>query len=125
MNESATHQGGAQMTSRIAFRSFLFAAFFVIAAVSPAVADSSHARIIRLSYVQGDVRIAHNVSGDSLQSGNNAWEAATLNLPIRQGDAVATDNGRAEVEFESGSVCVLPETTGLGVLHLCVGEGGC
>jgi len=111
------------MTSRIAFRSLLFGAFLVLGTVGPAFADASHARIIRLSFVQGDVRITHNISGDPLQSGNNAWEAATLNLPIHQGDAVATDNGRAEVEFESGSVAFLAENTVLEFYDLSLEDG--
>src|SRR5215470_17214158 len=110
------------MTSRIAFRSILFAAFLVFAAVGSALADSSHARIIRLSYVQGDVRIAHNVNGDSLQS-QSGWEAATLNIPIHHGDAVATDNGRAEIEFESGTVAFLAENTVLEFYDLSLEDG--
>ena len=86
-------------------------------------ADSSHARIIRLSYVQGDVRIAHNVSGDPLQSGDTAWERATLNMPVHQGDAVATDNGRAEVEFESGNIAFLAENTVLQFYDLSLEDG--
>lgn len=112
------------MTSRMTFCGFLCALFLTLfAAASIASADSSHARIIRLSYVQGDVRIAHNVNGDSLQSGENAWGVATLNLPIHQGDTVATDNGRAEVEFESGSVAFLAENTVLEFYDLSLEDG--
>src|SRR5262249_51285162 len=98
------------MTSRFVLRTTLSTAILVFAAVCSAAADSSHARIIRLSYVQGDVRIAHKVNGDSLQS-ESGWEAATLNIPVHHGDAVATDNGRAEIEFESGTVAFLAENT--------------
>lgn len=111
------------MTSRIAFRSFFSAALLVFAAASSTVADTSHARIIRLSYVQGDVRIAHNISGDSLQSGENTWEAATLNIPIHQKDVLATDNGRAEIEFESGTVAFLAENTVLEFYDLSLEDG--
>jgi hypothetical protein len=112
------------MTSQRVFRlpfSLLILAFCL--AASSTFADSSHARIIRLSYVQGDVRITHNVSGDPLQSGDNAWESATLNMPIHQGDAVATDNGRAEVEFESGNVAFLAENTVLEFYDLSLEDG--
>src|SRR5438045_8849446 len=91
------------MTSKTAFRSLLsFAVFALLVSASAAKADNSHARIIRLSFVQGDVRIAHNVNGDPLQSPDNQWEVAALNLPIHQGDALATDSGRPGAEFESG-----------------------
>ena len=49
-----------------------------------AVADSSHARIIRLSLVQGDVRFARATHGDPLADSEATWETAGLNLPIRQ-----------------------------------------
>jgi len=77
----------------------------------PAAADSSHARIIRLSLVQGDVRFAREAHGDPLANSNATWETAGLNLPIRQGYVLATDKGRAEVEFENGTVAFLKENT--------------
>src|SRR5260370_760073 len=80
----------------------LLSALFVGA--RPAVADSSHARIIRLSLVQGDVRFARQTHGDPLSDSTATWETAGLNLPIRQGYVLATDNGRAEVEFENGAM---------------------
>jgi FecR protein len=77
----------------------------------PANADSSHARIIRLSLVQGDVRFARVTHGDPLRDSSAVWETAGLNLPIRQGYVLATDSGRAEVEFENGTVAHLKENT--------------
>src|SRR5882762_10559766 len=112
------------MTSKTAFRSFSsLAVFMLLVSASVANADNSHARIIRLSLVQGDVRIAHNVNGDPLQSPDNAWESASLNLPIHQGDAVATDNGRAEVEFESGNIAFLAQNTVLEFYDLSLEDG--
>ena len=112
------------MTSNTAFRSFLsFAIFTLVVSASAAKADNSHARIIRLSFVQGDVRIAHNVNGDPLQSPDNQWEVAALNLPIHQGDALATDNGRAEVEFESGNIAFLADNTVLEFYDLSLEDG--
>ena len=77
----------------------------------PAAADSSHARIIRLSLVQGDVRFARGAHGDPLADSTATWETAGLNLPIRQGYVLATDKGRAEVEFENGAMAFLKENT--------------
>src|SRR5215831_23026 len=117
---------GCPMTSQTSFRRILSLAFLLFClcfAPHPLSADTSHARIIRLSYVQGDVRVAHNVSGDSLQSGDIAWERATLNLPIHQGDAVATDSGRAEIEFESGNSAFLAENTVVEFYDLSLDDG--
>src|SRR5437773_3789493 len=103
---------GVNMTSRKLLPSILLllvSSLFVGA--HPAVADSSHARIIRLSLVQGDVRFARETHGDPLADSSATWEAAGLNLPIRQGYVLATDKGRAEVEFENGAMAFLKENT--------------
>ncbi|HEV2961204.1 MAG TPA: DUF6600 domain-containing protein [Candidatus Angelobacter sp.] len=86
---------------------FLLAAIFLFmlsALTSFAYADSQ-ARIVRLSYVEGDVQLAHQGSG---------FENATLNVPIVQGDQLrAGSSGWAEVEFEDGSTIRLSPGTAL------------
>src|SRR5258708_40005288 len=94
------------MISRNIF-GFVILALFALVFAGWLGADSSHARIIRLSLVQGDVRFARDVKGDPLTSDKATWEGATLNLPIRQGYVLATDHGRAEVAFENGEMGVL------------------
>src|SRR5215831_19965012 len=94
-----------------------------LSAVSIASADSSHARIIRLSLVTGDVRFAAQTHGDPLTDSHATWETAQLNLPIRQGYVVATDNGRAEVEFENGTLAFLKENTILQFYDLSLKDG--
>jgi hypothetical protein len=112
------------MISRTLFRSLSLSLFSLLfAAAHPAFADSSHARIIRLSLVQGDVRFARDVKGDPLADPNAAWEAAELNLPIRQGYVLATDKGRAEVEFENGAMAFLAEDTVLEFYDLSLEDG--
>jgi hypothetical protein len=90
--------------------------------VRPAAADSSHARIIRLSLVQGDVRFARGTHGDPTADSKATWETAGLNLPIRQGYVLATDKGRAEVEFENGAVAFLKENTILEFYDLSLND---
>src|SRR5580704_15524239 len=101
------------MTSRSLLRlAFLSLLATLFAGAHPALADSSHARIIRLSVVQGDVRFARDVKGDPLASDNVTWETAEPNLPIRQGYVLATDkDGRAAVEFENGAMAFLSENS--------------
>jgi len=87
-------------------------------------ADSSHARIVRLSLVQGDVRFSPEFHHDALSDTKAAWERAPLNLPIRQGYAVATDNnGRAEVEFENGAMAFLSANTLMEFYDLSLDDG--
>ena len=112
------------MLSRHSVRTASLASFFLLfAAASPSFADSSHARIIRLSLVQGQVRFASDVKGDPLASQTATWDNAELNLPIRQGYVVATDKGRAEVEFENGSMAFLSDNTVLEFYDLSLEDG--
>jgi FecR protein len=70
----------------------------------PAAAESQ-ARIVRLSDVQGAVQIDKNAG--------LGFESAFANLPVTQGTELRTrENGRAEIEFEDGSMLrVTPNTT--------------
>src|SRR5208283_4957756 len=86
----------------------LFAVLVIAAAIPQWVsADSGHARIVRLSQIQGDVRFARAFHGDPLTDTNAVWESAQLNLPIREGNVLSTGNGRAVVEFENGAMAFL------------------
>jgi hypothetical protein len=113
------------MTSGTVFRSILSFSFgfALLAGIQPAVADSSHARVIRLSLVQGDVRFTREAHGDPLADQKAQWETAQANLPIRQGYVIATDNGRAEVEFENGAMAFLNENTVLDFYDLSLEDG--
>ena len=111
------------MTRRL-LRSILVSSFALAFAAGPALAGSSHARIVRLSLVQGDVRFTRDVKGDPLTSEKANWEGAVLNLPIRQGYVLGTDHGRAEVEFENGAMAFLSENTVLEFYDLSLNDGG-
>src|SRR6187399_879143 len=51
-------------------------------------------RVARISFIQGDVQIRRDETPD--------WEVAILNLPIVEGDEIATDgNGRLEIQLNS------------------------
>src|SRR5689334_4207025 len=78
---------------------------FALCALVPFSYADSQARIVRLSYVEGDVRLAHQ--------GSIGFENATLNVPIVEGDQLrAGSDGWAEVEFEdSSTIRVSPGTT--------------
>jgi hypothetical protein len=96
---------------------------FCMGLSSDALADNSHARIVRLSLVQGDVRFAPSFRDDPLTDANAGWQTAPLNLPIRQGYVVATDNGRAEVEFENGAMAFLGANTVVEFYDLSLRDG--
>ena len=57
-------------------------------------------QIVRISYLDGDVRVARGTKGA-------AWEAAVPGLPIETGFSLAIGAGRAEIEFEDSSTVYL------------------
>jgi len=103
---------------RLAILSALIITIAIVAAMPPfAHADAvSHARIVRLSFLEGDVAYQNQSSG-------SAWERAVTNLPIREGLSLRTDAGYAEVEFESGLVVHLAGNTQLEFTELNLTDG--
>jgi hypothetical protein len=95
----------------------LIAACLLLLSPYPAQAyDYGYARVVRLSLVQGDVQMA--------RSGDSAWEKAVVNMPIEQGFTIGTNDGRAEIEFESGATARLAEKSGLRFDELALSNGG-
>ncbi len=104
---------------------FLCMAILLVCAglATTATADSSHVRIIRLSLVQGDVRFTSSFHEDPLTDPKAVWQTAPLNMPIREGSALATGTGRAEVEFENGALAFLSANTVLEFYDLSLHDG--
>jgi hypothetical protein len=77
--------------------------------------------IVRLSYVQGDVRFCR---GDGKNPDlTKPWEQAEVNVPILKGYSLATGNGRTEIEFEYGSTVYLAENSVLLFQTLTTKDG--
>lgn len=88
----------------------------LLALAIPAVADSQ-VRIVRLSSLQGDVSIDRQ-TGQGL-------EEAILNMPVTQGMSLITgSDGRAEVEFEDGTVIQAAPDSELGFRQLSLRASG-
>ena len=84
--------------------------------VGSAFSDSK-ARIVRLSYVSGDVQI------DRAQG--QGFERAVMNMPISEGMKVFTRTaGQAEVEFEDGSTVRLTTDTSVDFTELGLKDSG-
>ena len=92
--------------------SFLLFAFLGLPLATAAGAQAkteTYPQIVRLSYVQGDVRFSR---GDGRHPDlTKLWEQAEVNVPILKGYALSTGNGRAEIEFEYGSIVYLAENS--------------
>jgi hypothetical protein len=99
----------------VSFIAIVFAAALLPTAPPASAGDVSHARIVRLSYVQGDVQVAPGAE--------SAWQKAIVNTPIREGVKLATGEGRAEVEFESGAMAWISDNTVLEFPQLALDDG--
>ena len=70
-----------------------------------------YTRLARLSYIEGNVSYQHAADVD--------WSAASMNLPLEPGDRIYTGHdGRAEIEFDDGSVYRLARNTDIEILSL-------
>jgi hypothetical protein len=67
-------------------------------------------QVVRLSLVQGDVRILRGKEAKHATEGSE-WGEATTNLPVETGFSLATGKGRAEIEMEDASTVYLGENS--------------
>lgn len=105
------------MAKQTLFRTITAAAFLLFALLTPNLFADSYARIVRLSEVDGSVQIDRNTG--------KGFENAIPNMPVTQGVRLDTgDNGRAEVEFENGSVLRLADHTSVEFTQLSLTSSG-
>jgi hypothetical protein len=93
------------------------AAVTILVAAQPMHADDTApaARAVHLSYIDGQVSVS--------QGGQVIAEGATVNMPLFEGMQVsAAQDGRAEIQFEDGSVARLSPNTTI-TLSVLRGEG--
>jgi len=86
-------------------------------AATASTSQLSYPQIVRISLLQGDVRIAR---GDK----DAPWEKATTDLPLATGFNLVTGNdGRIEIEFEDASTVYLGENSVLSFNDLSTTGG--
>jgi hypothetical protein len=78
-------------------------------------------QIVRISYVEGDVRIARGA--ESEKASGATWEKATADLPLESGYNLVTGDGRAEIELEDASTFYLGENSVLSFNDLHTTDG--
>jgi hypothetical protein len=71
--------------------------------------DATYAQIVRIRYVEGDVRIARGEQHE--KPAGETWEQAVADLPLETGFSLVTGNGRAEIELEDASTLYLGENS--------------
>jgi hypothetical protein len=85
----------------------LFASLTIIIPPKLLASKGSEDREVYVASVQGDVRISRGK--DHQPDLNQPWELAQSGERVGEGYALATGSGRAEVEFENGSMVYLAE----------------
>ena len=68
------------------------------------------ARVARISFIRGEAQIR--------RAGVDEWEVATLNLPVVEGDEIATGDGRIELQFDIHTHVRLAENSYLKIATL-------
>jgi hypothetical protein len=66
-------------------------------------------QVVRVSYVEGDVRVSRGKDNEKLTHAE--WERAAVDLPLESGYSLVTGSGRAEIEFEDASTAYLAENS--------------
>jgi hypothetical protein len=83
--------------------------------------NATYAQIVRISYVEGDVRIARGEQNE--RPAGTTWEKAVADIPLETGFSLVTGAGRAEIEFEDASTLYLGENSVLSFNDLHTTSG--
>jgi hypothetical protein len=77
--------------------------------------DTTYPQIVRIRYMEGDVRIARGAAQKAQveKATGDQWEQAVANLPLETGFSLVTGAGRAELEFEDASTLYLARNSAL------------
>jgi len=97
-------------SSRPALALLAFAAS-IFPTVAAAQSTTLELENVRLSYVEGDVRLS--TDGWKADGIGRTWLRAQSGIPLAEGFDLATGTGRAEIEFENGSVLYLADNSSL------------
>ena len=81
-----------------------------IDATAPSGSNFLEPEIVRITHVEGDVRLAAPHGKGAI---GQSWVQAQPGIPLEQGDTVSTGTGRAEIELEDNSVIYLADNSTL------------
>jgi len=86
------------------------------AAQAKPISPATYPQIVRISYIEGDVRVARGARNKP--SKDTVWEKAVADLPLETGYSLVTVAGRAEIELEDASTFYLAENSVLTINDL-------
>src|SRR6202162_3250431 len=106
---------------RLGFGSILaFSALLLSVLAIKSASGQGTTQMVRLGYVEGDVRLSRG--GGNLPNLSAPWQQAESNVLIEEGFSLATGSGRAEIEFDNGSIVYLAPNSLLIVKNLSAAD---
>jgi len=98
------------------------ALFFIAPAARAQVSEpTTYPQIVRLSMVEGDVRLSRREDGE--KATGSAWAKAAVDVPLESGFSLVTGTGRAEIELEDASTIYLADNSVLTFKDLSTTSG--
>jgi FecR protein len=98
------------------------ALFFIAPAARAQVSEpTTYPQIVRLSMVEGDVRLSRREDGE--KATGSAWAKAAVDVPLESGFSLVTGTGRAEIELEDTSTIYLADNSVLTFKDLSTTSG--
>ncbi|HEX4154991.1 MAG TPA: FecR domain-containing protein [Acidobacteriaceae bacterium] len=86
------------------------------------LSHGAYPEIVRLSVVQGDVRITRGKQDEKLTG--NTWEQAVVGTPLQSGfNLVTAPDSRAEIEFEDASTLYVAPSSAIAFTDLTTKDG--
>jgi hypothetical protein len=125
--KTATSENSSRTRNRITSLLIFSTILFLMATTAKAQDNQDNdeggtkPEIVRISSMQGDVRLSRG--GGKHADLDKPWEVAEVNIPMGVGFAIATGTGRAEIEFENGSMIYLADNSLLVFEKLEVKDG--
>ncbi len=101
----------------LVFLSFTLPATSMLGSSPETPPPQTYDQIVRLSLVEGDVRVLRGKGAKHATDGSE-WGQATANVPLETGFSLATGKGRAEIELEDASTIYLGENSVLTLNEL-------
>ena len=94
----------------VAFLLLAFSLFSTRTQAANVAPPQTFDQVVRLSLVEGDVRVLRGKGAEHATDGSD-WGQAAANLPLLTGFSLATGKGRAEIELEDASTVYLGDNS--------------
>ena len=85
-----------------------FSGLFLFLAITTPASDQDSTQMVRLSFVEGDVRLSRGVG--NLPDLSTTWQQAEANVPVAEGFSLATVQGAPKSNLKMVRWCISLQT---------------